>query len=165
MYKFLKLYERPDHFMDSAQFDRREYYVAAGQHRDSNLLERHNFEEFVEAMKEHQQEESEAGWMIIRDRHWAVGWVEGLYIHKNAIVLCDVAEELLHDLSQYPILNDSMYSYKVHDEMYQQWSMMPYRERMALLKENGEFEDGMDLEGIPEDAYRTEEYIREMAER
>ena len=50
------------------------------------------------------------GWRVIRERHWAVGWVEWIAIHPDATEARKVAEDAAKKLEDYPILDEELFS-------------------------------------------------------
>ena len=64
------------------------YYVFLGQHRDSDALTRSNFTCGLKALGG----ESETV-EVVRESHWAVGWVEWIAIHQDdAAALVDAKD-------------------------------------------------------------------------
>ena len=108
--KLMKLWTMPRDYFGAGWPD---YYVAIGRHRDSSLLDNSNFETFEKAMKEIGEADNwqheEACWQIVRDEHWAVGWVEWIAIHKEVQAHIDKADELLAQLADYPVLDEEDY--------------------------------------------------------
>ena len=74
--KHLKRWERPKDYF-GAEWSR--YYSAGvGQSRDSDCLEQSNFAVMLEALGG----ETETV-VVVRESHWAVGWVEWIAIHQS----------------------------------------------------------------------------------
>jgi hypothetical protein len=104
-------WKRPDSYVGPNHF---EYLVLAGQNRDSDSLTRSNFIEFLALLG---GESEENGIQVIRDSHWAVGWIEMLMIHRDAPhELLEKAMKALNDLDAYPVLNDEAFSELEHAE-------------------------------------------------
>ena len=114
MPKHLKLWKRPECYI-GAEWS--EYYVVIGRHRDSALLDSHNFDVIQERLEAIEKKYSE--WdnpptdydiaMLVNpnENHWAVGWIEWIGIHKDAPPeLIEAADSLLAKLEDYPILNE-----------------------------------------------------------
>ncbi len=114
--KMMKLWRWPRDYFGAEWPD---YYVAIGRHRDSSLLDNSNFEVFEKAMKEIGEADNwqheEACWQIVRNGHWAVGWVEWIAIHKDAQAHIDKADELLARLADYPVLDEENYSNRQYE--------------------------------------------------
>lgn len=89
-------------------------YVFLGQHRDSDVLTRSNFEVALERLGG----ESETV-QVIREGHWAVGWVEWIKIDANDFEALKAADEMMKALDGYPVLDESHYSEKEHNENYE----------------------------------------------
>lgn len=126
-YKFLKKWERPDNY---AGADWPDWFVFLGQHRDSDALTRSNFECGLARLGG----ESETV-RVIRERHWAVGWVEWIGVHKSAADKLDAAETMLKQIDAYPVLDDEHFSELEWTEAEQFWASLSIRERVDLCRE------------------------------
>lgn len=104
-----------------------DYYGAGfGQSRDSDCLEESNFATVIAALKElppfvHPANAPDApaeiavdneieSRFVVRESHWAVGWVEWIAIHESdtaALKLCDGLRESADD---YPVLDENDFS-------------------------------------------------------
>jgi hypothetical protein len=121
----LQRYSKPENFADFGEVNRAEYFVAYGRHRDSNTLVESNWRVMLERLGG----ESDTV-IILRDSHWAVGWVEAIYIHESDITRQQLAEEMLTDLDDYSILDESDLSELECDRAYTYWRQMRVRERV-----------------------------------
>lgn len=126
-FKFLKKWERPDSY---AGADWPDWFVFLGQHRDSDALTRSNFECGLARLGG----ESETV-QVIRERHWAVGWVEWIAIHESAADKLDAAETILKRIDAYPVLDDDHFSELEWKEAEQFWASLSLRERVDLCRE------------------------------
>jgi hypothetical protein len=72
--------------------------------RDSNDLEESNFA----AMLKDLGGESDTV-IVVRDRHWAVGWVEWIAIHKDDEKALRIADENIERMEDYPFLDEDDY--------------------------------------------------------
>ena len=126
-YKFLKKWERPDSY---AGADWPDYFVFLGQHRDSDALTRSNFECGLARLGG----ESETV-RVIRERHWAVGWIEWIGVHKSAADKLDAAETMLEQIDAYPVLDEDDFSELEWKEAEQFWASLSIRERVDLCRE------------------------------
>lgn len=126
-YKFLKKWERPDSY---AGADWPDWFVFLGQHRDSDALTRSNFERGLARLGG----ESETV-QVIRERHWAVGWVEWIGVHKSAADKLRAAETMLKQIDAYPVLDDDHFSELEWKEAEQFWASLSIRERVDLCRE------------------------------
>lgn len=125
----LKRWELPDSYM-GAEWP--EYFVFLGQHRDSDALSRSNFECGLKTLGG----ESETV-IIVRERHWAVGWVEWIAIHESDSAAILAADEMRCALDSYPVLNEDHFSELEWTEAETQWEMLPLKYRVELCAEAG----------------------------
>ena len=77
-------WKRPDYYIGP---DYDDYFVSFSQHRDSDTLNRSNFE-----VASKQLEELE-GVEIIRDSHFLVGWIEYILIPESNDKAVKIAQE------------------------------------------------------------------------
>ena len=77
-----------------------EWFDLIGHHRDSDDLAESNWEVALQRLGG----ESETV-VIVRFGHWAVGWVEELFIAPNSPQVA-IAEDMLKELENYPVLDD-----------------------------------------------------------
>lgn len=138
--KYLQPWKREENYMGQNYYD---YYVVIGRHRDSSVLDNHNYEEVWSKLSSVENEleevdETEYGWLIGANfGHWAVGWIECIMIHKDAPhELIYTAEDLLNDLDQYPILNEDSFWQKIREEQERIWNDMSLRERVELCSKH-----------------------------
>lgn len=127
--KAIKRWSLPDSY-GGAHWD--EYFVFLGQSRDSSALERSNFECGLEALGG----ESDTV-QVVRESHWAVGWVEWIAIHQNDSEALEAADEMLCALSDYPILNESHFSELELSEAESYWASLRLSERVELCQQAG----------------------------
>jgi hypothetical protein len=62
--------------------------------------------------------------LVIRDSHWAVGWVETILIHESNETALRKADELTAALESYPVLDEEAYAeaeVEAEDEAYTGW--------------------------------------------
>lgn len=109
-----------------------EYFVFLGQSRDSSALERSNFECGLRELGG----ESETVFTV-RERHWAVGWVEWIAIHESDAEAIAAADEILCALDGYPVLDESHFSELEWAEAENYWESLPIRYRVELCAEAG----------------------------
>lgn len=97
-------WERPSSYIGP---NHPESYAISGRHRDSSTVERANFASFLEEL-----EEWEEHLEVVRDNHWAVGWVETLRLHKDAPPEAfQQANHMVEYLMEvYPVLDDDRVS-------------------------------------------------------
>jgi hypothetical protein len=106
-----------------------DYYVLIGQNRDSDPLERANFDEALERLGG----ESETV-LVIRSNHWAVGWVEVILIHESDKEHIAEGEKIQAELQDYPALSDDRFSQYETDEVMNYWKSASLSERVSLCK-------------------------------
>lgn len=106
------------------------YYTSGvGRSRDSDALERTNFDALINALGG----ESETV-IIVRESHWAVGWIEWIAIHQDDGAALQIADELNERLEDYPILDEEAFSNLEWEEAADYWeSLSPrYKVEMAM---------------------------------
>jgi hypothetical protein len=74
-----------------------------GRSRDSNILEESNWIVQLERIPESETVQ------VVRESHWAAGWVEWLAIHESDRGALAEAEEVGNKLENYPILDEDHY--------------------------------------------------------
>jgi hypothetical protein len=126
----MKLWTRPDSYF-GAEWP--EYYVAYGHHRDSDVLSESNFYSLLRRLGG----ESETV-LVIRESHWAVGWVEWIGIHQSDETAVRIATECLEQLEEYPILDDEDFSEREEHECEVMWRMgFQPSDRIRRLRDSG----------------------------
>src|SRR5947209_2290534 len=110
-----------------------DYYSAGvGQSRDSDALERSNFRAMLKALGG----ESETV-RVVRESHWAVGWVEWIAIHQDDSEAFAKADEEAARLKDYPVLDEDDFSREEMEEADQVWSnCYDIRERVDYMREH-----------------------------
>tara|TARA_B100000745_G_scaffold177357_1_gene116153 strand:+ start:2063 stop:2956 length:894 start_codon:yes stop_codon:yes gene_type:complete len=115
--KNLELWKMPpDYFGEHFE----DHYVVYSRTRDSDLLNISNFE-FIQNELEELQESlaNKRIWQcytIQHASHWAVGWVEIIYVHKNSTEILIKADEIIGNLDDYPVLDEEDYSNRQIEE-------------------------------------------------
>lgn len=94
----LERWVRCDNYMGENFSD---YYVVAGQNRDSNYVQQSNFIAATERLGG----ENEPTVIIARSNHWACGWVDFLMVHKDALDKIEIAERIDEDIENCIILD------------------------------------------------------------
>ena len=72
--------------------------------RDSDNVERSNWDAQLERIPESETVQ------VVRERHWAVGWVEWLAIRPENAAAVAEAEKIGDEIEEYPILDEDRYS-------------------------------------------------------
>lgn len=85
-----------------------QWYVVLGQNRDSQALDKSNFECATDILKAC----GEDAYHIHRFGHWGCGWYEVLIVNNENEKACMEADNLLIALSDYPVLDDEHFSAK-----------------------------------------------------
>lgn len=106
-------------------------YAVLTQNRDSDCLTRSNF---TSALKMLGGESDNVH--IYRFGHWACGWWEVIAVKKNTPEYA-IAEKILDDLSDYPVVDEDHYSELQFNEQNEFWSSLPLSERVDICRENG----------------------------
>jgi hypothetical protein len=138
----LKRWTHPDCYAGATWPD---YYGSSvGQSRDSSALERSNFICMLRALGG----ESDTV-LVIRESHWAVGWVEWIAIHQDDDKALAIADEIAAALEDYPVVDESHFSEIEQEDADQTWrECYPPAERVAYVRkyrEQFEFHDYSDL--------------------
>jgi len=141
----MELWTRPDHYAGASWDD---YYVFLGRNRDSQLLEVSNFECALAELGG----ESETV-IVVREGHWAVGWIEWIAIHNSDTEAVAIAEALAAALADYPVLNEDDYLAQQFDQTCEIWEKMSVRERARLLREAGECIFSARRDSLPDSSY------------
>ena len=127
----LKRWTLPDSYFGAKWYD---YYMGLGQHRDSDSLTRSNFACFLKAIGG----ESGLGVRVVRENHWAVGWVEWIAIHETAIEALEIADAIKEGLADYPVVNEDHWSDLEWNEAHDYWDGLSLRERVDMCRDAGE---------------------------
>lgn len=109
-----------------------DYFVFLGRHRDSDSLSRSNFECGLAAIGG----ESDTV-QIVRESHWAVGWVEWIAIHESDESALEEADRIAAALFDYPVVDESHWSELEWEETTGFWESMSVRERADYCKSAG----------------------------
>lgn len=140
-YEYLTLWTRPDSYMGP---DWDQFYVVMGQNRDSDALNRSNWAVALERLQAEETKlggamldpEGDSYLQIVRDHHWAVGWVEFIYLRKDAPVsILELADSMRAQIANYPILDESHFSNLEYEEACESWAIMSVRERAELIRD------------------------------
>lgn len=134
----LKRWTRPQCYI-GAEWDG--WFVFLGQHRDSDTITRSNFEVGLAAVRKAMSPDSvpndpdeSATVQVVRESHWAVGWVEWIAIHESDTDALKVADELVASLEDYPVLNEEHLSNLEYTEASDYWRRASIRERVDLCQ-------------------------------
>lgn len=154
------------------------YFVIVSKNRDSDCLEKVNFETARKLLSKWEGEEVTVlrpgdpcqylQVTVASANHWAVGWTESLMIHKDASedALIEAAE-IICSLADYPCLDDSALCNLEYEEAKEAWDRyLGDREKVRLAKQLGIKTPGLAARWTFETVnYKTEgrvlDYMRE----
>jgi hypothetical protein len=158
----LNRWENPSHYV-GAQWPH--YYSFLGRSRDSDALERANFGAGLKAIGgESTQDFSLLNdpdhvlpVRIVRENHWAVGWVEWIAIHESATEALEIADKIKGELVDYPVVDETLWSEYEDEEAQTVWrDCFRVKERVAYVREHRsqfEFQDFADMLGCVRGKY------------
>lgn len=127
--KALTRWTLPDSY-GGAHWD--EYFVFLGQNRDSDSLTRSNFICGLKALGG----ESETV-IVVREGHWACGWVEWIAIHESDTAALEQADSIACALEDYPVVNEDHWSEMEWNEAADYWERMRVRDRIEYCERAG----------------------------
>jgi hypothetical protein len=138
----VKRWEHPSHYFGEVWPD---YYSSGvGQSRDSSCLEESNFAMMLEALGG----ESETI-IVVRESHWAVGWVEWIAIHESNRDALKIAMANCDRLNNYPVLNEDDLGEREQEAANEIWkNCYDWQERIKYIREHDnqfDFHDFRDL--------------------
>lgn len=113
------------------------YYVFLSRTRDSDILEESNFAVALAALGGETgfDDEGHAEVAVVRESHWAVGWLEWIAVHEAATEKIAIAEKLLERLENYPVLDEEDYSAREYEGCAEYWEKaMGARDRIEYLR-------------------------------
>lgn len=153
---YLKLWQLPESYFGAQWPD---HYVFLGRNRNSDALTRSNFRSGLEAIGgEKTDDESEIPLVqIVRESHWAVGWVEWIAIHKTATDALKAADEIAKKLDDYPVVDEEDFSREEQEEADETWkNCFDEKERVKYIRKyrsQFEFRSFADLFGCVRGKY------------
>lgn len=108
------------------------FQLVMSRHRDSDLLTNCNWEC---ALKQLGGESDSL--RIERIGHWAVGWLELMFVDSNNAELHAEAQELHDSLEDYPVLDDEAFSRAEEEEAQRVWTeCYSTKERIAYIRKH-----------------------------
>ena len=112
--KHLRKWKHPQNYVGVTWED---YYVFLSQTRDSDALDRSNYIKGLEAIGGEDPE------IVISTTatHWAYGWIDTIYIHKDAHTVLEKADEIIDELDNYPVIDEEHYCLLEHEEATTVW--------------------------------------------
>lgn len=133
-YKSIERWTRPSNFVawdDDWQYSKAAF-VFLSRTRDSDILTESNFDCGLNVIGG----ESDTI-KIVRESHWACGWIEWIAIHESDEKALSEADEILCALSDYPILDESDFSEREWNAAQEYWAELPLSERVDLCRKAG----------------------------
>jgi hypothetical protein len=121
------------------------YSSGFSQHRDSDALERTNFQAAWAALKNDREinlgtagpDNGDPTVQIVGESHWAVGWIEWIAIHESDTEALRIAQELCDRANDYPVLDEDLFSRIEDEDCEATWrSCFSERERIAYFREH-----------------------------
>ena len=98
----LQEWQRPDSYIGPDYY---EWCVLLGQNRDSDTVTRSNFAVALQQLQQFDDQEEES-YQVIRDGHWACGWIEYILIHASNSEAVKTGERIKQKIDSYPILDE-----------------------------------------------------------
>lgn len=128
--KHLKRWTKPDHYAGASW---PEYYSSGvGQSRDSDDLEESNFAVMLKDLGG----ESDTV-LVVRESHWAVGWVEWIAIHQSDDKALAIADRNKKRLADYPVLDENDWSDRETESANRVWTeCYSVKERIDYIREH-----------------------------
>ena len=109
------------------------HYVFLSQHRDSDALERANFRSALKTIGG--ESEHDNGVQVVREGHWAVGWVEWIAIPVGPSNALAKANEIMGDLDNYPVVDEEDWCELETEEANEVWAKCyDWRERLEYIR-------------------------------
>lgn len=128
------------------------YSSGVGQSRDSDALERSNFACMLEAVGGESDTVT-----VVRESHWAVGWVEWIAIHQDDEKALQIADEVQAGLADYPVINEDHWSELEQEDANETWAnCYSPQERIDYIRQHRsqfEFHDMTDMLGCVRGKY------------
>ncbi len=132
------------------------WFVGLSCHRDSDTLAQSNYEVFNSALGalplkavddrindspywggDIDQWDEAPSVYVVRESHWAVGWVEWVAIHGSDTEAMKLADKLLTDLGNYPVLDEEHWSNLEYDQINNYWCQEPLKYRIQMCRNEG----------------------------
>lgn len=141
--KFLNRWKHPQCYVGAEWY----HYFGSGcgRHRDSNTLERANFKAMLNALGFDGEDapdncpldsDGEPTRIIVRENHWAVGWIEWIAIHESDEAGLKIADDIAEQLQDYPIIDENLHSEIEDEDCCEMWATYSPKERLEYLREH-----------------------------
>lgn len=113
------------------------YYIApVGITRDSGTLDRSNWSaqwDTLAPLSADVPDDDCTSPVIVREGHWAVGWIEWVAIHESNEAALREADEIASSLDNYPVLDDEARSAMEWEEYTEAWTRYGCRDFIRSL--------------------------------
>jgi hypothetical protein len=163
-YPLLKRWTHPRCYMGAEWED---YFGSGfGRSRDSKTLEESNFDVVQTKLAElpewvppdvEEGDEEPISRQVIRESHWAVGWVEWICIHESDAAALELCSRLVERVEGYPSLDDEHWSKLQSEAAESTWkNCYNEKERIKYIREHRrdfEFRSFADLLGCVRGKY------------
>lgn len=136
----LKRWTKPDDYFGASW---PEYYSSGvGRSRDSGDLEESNLHTMLKALGGEIDDQV----IVVRESHWAVGWVEWIAIHQDADDALAIADRNVKRLEDYPVLDENDWSEREQASANTVWrDCYGWRERVRYIEKHRSQFDFYDL--------------------
>lgn len=134
----------------------KEYYrTGIGQSRDSGALEKSNFESMLRELG------GETETVVVQHSgHWAVGWVETILIHESDTQKLELANEIMSDFKNYPVIDEDHFC-ETEREEFSEYAESAKNELASALCLHLGFEELEETPDMLELAYHLNMYCQE----
>lgn len=133
--RYLNRWKRPDNYIGESWDG---WYAFMGQSRDSDALERSNFDCALAALRAlpewNMPDDETPSRIIVHESHWAFGWVEWIAIHETDAVALSAANDIAARLENYPVVDEDHYSELEYNEACEWWARMTVADRLDAIR-------------------------------
>ncbi len=121
-----------------------DYYVFLSRNRDSYALERANFEAGLAAVRSVASkepipgdEDESATVQVVTENHFLCGWIEWIAIHESDHAALAVANLIMEELEDYPVVDENLWSqYEDEDALITWRNCYNASERVDYIREH-----------------------------
>lgn len=121
------------------------YYIApVGITRDSGTVDRSNWDsqwDTLAPLSADVPEDDTCSPCIVRESHWAVGWIEWVAIHETNEAALREADSIASSLDNYPVLDEEAHSNLEWEEYGESWTRYGCRDFIRCLAREFELKD------------------------
>lgn len=113
------------------------YYVFLGQNRDSDALTRSNFRVALKRLGGETGEDDNGISLVtvVRESHWACGWIEWIAIHESNTAGVALANEMEESIDDYPCLSEDDWSELEYMEAMDYWDGLSLSEKVDYCRD------------------------------